>query len=189
MNISESTRLGDNLMKCLLLLEELQTKDKSDIFEEYEYFSDSRITGRFSYGTVNPVTFHMIQHEEDERGYYRYLLSIPSIKIEQSDTYESAIEIFKTATEDGYYFKEGVPGEFISVFSVFCRARFFLRSMMLRDAGSVINKITYPVFLPSTVREYSSVFKDTSSLNLTTGLIQFLKKLPNYLMKTENILK
>jgi hypothetical protein len=61
--------------------------------------------------------------------------------------------------------------------------------MMLRDAGSVINKITYPVFLPSTVREYSSVFKDTSSLNLTTGLIQFLKKLPNYLMKTENILK
>ena len=168
-------------MNCLRYLEEIDAYDfKNDQFynEEYEYFSDSRICGIFLIGEKRQVSFRMIESEKNEYGYYRYLLCVPTIMNTDlsNDWNKKILENVKNAREDGYYFKEGIAGEFISIFAVFLRARFYLRSRVFRYNQEASNKTTYPVFLPNTVMEYSLIFNDEKK-NLTGDLIPFFKKI------------
>jgi len=179
----------DNRIGCIKYIEELEQYDippdnffATDV-NEYEYFSDSRICGIFSFGKKYPITFRMITGEENEYGYYRYILRIPTIinpliynKVTPEKYYKKVQENFDKARKDGYYFKEGLAGEFICIFAVFLRARFYLRSVVNRNNQEISQKITYPVFLPSTVSEYKEIFNDKKK-NLTSDLIPFFEKI------------
>lgn len=176
---TEETNISDNRMSCLRYIENLDQNSlekETDFYsEEYEYFSDSRVTGVFSLGKKRQITFRIIEGEKNENGYYRYLLHVP-MKMGTDIGQAGYKKMMTDAKEDGYYFKEGMAGEFISIFAVFLRARFYLRSRTFRDKEQVSSKTTYPVFLPDTVREYTSIFNDEKK-NLTSDLIPFFQKI------------
>ena len=178
----------DNRMRCITYIKELEQYEvPSDNFfidsaTEYEYFSDSRICGVFTIGEKHPITFRMVEFEENEFGYHRYILRIPTIinptilgTMTNEEYSKKIIDNFDSAREDGYYFKEGLAGELICIFAVCLRARFYLRNQINRDKNGPSSKMTYPVFLPSTVSEYKTIFDDKKK-NLTSDVIPFFQK-------------
>lgn len=178
----------DNRMQCITYIKELEQYEvPADNFfigyaTEYEYFSDSRICGVFTIGEKHPITFRMVESEENEFGYHRYILRIPTIinpvilgTMTNEEYSKKIIDNFTEAREDGYYFKEGLAGELICIFAVCLRARFYLRNQVNRDNKGPSTKITYPVFLPSTVSEYKAIFDDKKK-NLTSDVIPFFQK-------------
>jgi hypothetical protein len=187
----ETKDVTDNRMQCITYLKDLEEYEvPADNFfvgyaTEYEYFSDSRICGLFTIGEKHPITFRMVESEQNEFGYYRYLLHIPTIinptllgKMTNEEYSAKVLNNFDEAREDGYYFKEGLAGELICIFAVCLRARFYLRNQVNRDSKGVSTKMTYPVFLPSTVSEYKSIFDDKKK-NLTSDVIPFFQKVAN----------
>ncbi len=111
---------ADNRMQWILKLDELGQAGGSPVyFTEYEICSEVRIPGVFTYeyGMFECALYQ----EVDDNYLYTYLLKVKHI--------ENVFEYNKdNYSKDGYYFKEGLIGEIIALFSFYFQARFYLKA-------------------------------------------------------------
>lgn len=110
----------DNRMQWVLMLEEYnKNRSKKEYFTEYEVCSDVRIPGVLNYG--NGYLHCGIFQEKNEEGLYTYIIRTKHIGKE----YKWDIDNY---SKDGYYFKDGLIGELLAMFSVYFQIRFYLKS-------------------------------------------------------------
>ncbi len=113
---------GDNRMQWILRLEELEQAGESPVyFTEYEICSEVRIPGVFTYG--NGMFECSLYQEADDNNLHTYILKIKHV--------EKVFEYDESKySKDGYYFKEGLVGEIIALFSLYFQARFYLKAIV-----------------------------------------------------------
>ena len=110
----------DNRMQWVLKLEELEQAGETPIyFTEYEICSEVRIPGVFTYG--DGMLECSLYQEADDNNLYTYILKIKHV--EKVFDYDES-----NYSKDGYYFKEGLVGEIIALFSFYFQARFYLKA-------------------------------------------------------------
>lgn len=110
----------DNRMQWILKLEELEKAHEERVYyTEYEICSEARITGVFTY--KNGAFESSLYQEADDNNLYTYILKIKDI--------EKSFEYNKNDySKNGYYFKEGMVGEIITLFSFYFQVRFYLKA-------------------------------------------------------------
>jgi len=163
----------DNRMQWVLKLEELQ-QAKDDIpvyYTEYEICSEVRIPGVLTYG--DGMIECSLYQEADDNGLYTYTLKIKHL--EKVFEYDE-----DNYSKDGYYFKEGLIGEIIALFSFHFQIRFYLKATITGEMSAVsIRSRLENKFL------YRKINDDLTCLNLemfssqernwvTSGLNDFL---------------
>lgn len=107
-------------MQWILQFEE-NSKNKcfENYYTDYEICSEVRITGVLEYSD-NSLLCGLLS-EKNQQGLYSYTIRIKGVQKE----YQYDKDSF---SKDGYFFKGGVIGELIAIFSFFFQARFFLKS-------------------------------------------------------------
>jgi hypothetical protein len=119
---NETNKTVDNRMEWILRLEEFEKVGDSPTYcTEYEICSEVRIPGVFTYG--NGMMMCSLFQEADDLGLYTYILRINHVQK------EFEYDENKYSTE-GYYFKDGLIGEILAIFSVYFQARFFLKAII-----------------------------------------------------------
>lgn len=115
----------DNRMGWILFVEDYgKTTDKNTYFTEYEICSEVRIPGVIEYG--NGALLCGLLEEKNKIGLYTYAVQVKHVEKEykfDKDNY----------SKEGYYFKDGLIGELLVLFSVFFQARFYLRATIIGD--------------------------------------------------------
>lgn len=110
----------DNRMQWILALEDLEKAETDQAyFTDYEVCSEVRIPGVLDYS--NGSILCSLFQEEDKNGLYTYTIRIKHIYKE----YKFDKSKF---SKEGYYFKEGLIGELLAIFSIYFQARFFLKA-------------------------------------------------------------
>lgn len=170
MGSGEMKKSLDNRMGWIRNIEALQKKPTSEYTAEYEIASESYIPGVLDYKD-GAILCGLMTFNKDSKGLYKYLLKI---KYQFNDEALSPIR----ANKKGYLFPEGIPGEFISIFSLFFQCRFFLIAAYSGDLSSTGLKLKTeyspqikrcrPCFNPD-------VFPD-GKRNFSIGLVDFLDK-------------
>lgn len=113
----------DNRMGWILLMEECSKSKKKKFYHtEYEICSDVRIPGVLEYNDCSILCG--LLEEKNEKGLYTYSLRVKHI--------EKEYKFDKSKySKEGYFFKEGLIGELLALFSVFFQARFYLKTSSL----------------------------------------------------------
>lgn len=114
---------ADNRMGWILLMEECSKSKKKKFYHtEYEICSDARIPGVLEYN--DGAILCGLLEEKNEKGLYTYSLRVKHV--------EKEYKFDKTKySKEGYFFKEGLIGELLAIFSVFFQARFYLKTSSL----------------------------------------------------------
>lgn len=110
----------DNRMQWILAIEEAKKAKKKDTyFTDYEICSEVRIPGVLNY--QNGALMCSLFQDADSNGLYTYIVRVKHIfkeyKFDESKY-----------SKEGYYFKDGLIGELMAIFSVYYQARFFLKA-------------------------------------------------------------
>lgn len=111
----------DKRMQWILLFEEnSNSKNHEEYFTDYEICSEVKIMGVLEYSDGS-LFCAPLSLEKNQQGLYSYIIRLKHIEKEY---------IFDKGSysKDGYYFKDGLIGELIAIFSVYFQARFFLKS-------------------------------------------------------------
>lgn len=116
----KSKSQSDNRMQWILAIEEVkQAKKKDAYFTDYEICSEVRIPGVLNYG--NGALMCSLFQEADSNGLYTYIVRVKHVfkeyKFDESKY-----------SKEGYYFKDGLIGELLAIFSIYFQARFFLKA-------------------------------------------------------------
>jgi len=111
---------ADNRMSWILLMEECsKSKSQKFCYTEYEICSEVRIPGVLEYN--DGAILCGLLEEKNEKGLYTYTLRVKHI--------EKEYKFDKSKySKEGYFFKEGLVGELLALFSVFFQSRFYLKT-------------------------------------------------------------
>jgi hypothetical protein len=162
----------DNRMGWCINIDKLEHDDMPYSIDEYELASDSYIPGIFDYRN-GKILCGLSTFTMDSNGMYKYLLKI------KFAGQSSFVPPYKKATNKGYAFKDGVPGELISIFSLYFQCRFFLIAAYFGDLTATGLKVKQefrphlqlfrPYFDPS--------FYPEGNRNFGLGLSDFLDQI------------
>ena len=119
MNLSKSKSENDNRMAWIRNLDKLSEKESGFYTMEHEIVSECRIPGVLYYEGGKIACGGYSPLEKDRNGLYHYFLRVQ---------YPNPKNYNKKANEKGYYFKDGIAGELISIFSLHFQCRFYLVS-------------------------------------------------------------
>ncbi|MHA1877824.1 MAG: hypothetical protein ACTSUC_15390 [Promethearchaeota archaeon] len=123
----------DNRMQWILLLEECEkSSEKKTYSTEYEICSEVRIPGVLNYG--NGSLLCGLLQEKNQNGLYTYTVRVKHLEKEYK--FDE-----KNYQEEGYFFKDGLIGEIIALFSVFFQARFYLKATILGNLSPSSMKV------------------------------------------------
>lgn len=161
----------DDRMEWIRNIEKINRNSTSIYTAEYELASESNIPGVLDYGNGS-ILCGAMTFNKDSKGFYKYLLKI------KYPYYDEEFQV-QNANKKGYLFKDGIPGELISLLSLFFQCRLFLLSAYSGDLTPTGLKLKTeyspqlgycrPYFDPNT-------FPD-GKRNFAIGLGDFLKKL------------
>lgn len=161
----------DNRMEWIRNVERLKNESTSTYTAEYELASESYIPGVLDYENGS-ILCGLMTFQKDPKGYFKYLLKIKY-------SYNDVPIRVQDFNKKGYLFQDGIPGEIISLLSLFFQCRFFLLSAYTGDLTSTGLKLKTeyspqlgfcrPHFDPDT-------FPDQKR-NFSIGLGEFLDKL------------
>ena len=112
-----SAQKNDNRMSWIRNAEKLSASPDGGYYCEYEFVSECRITGLLDYENGKLIC-GLFTLEEDRNGLYHYLLRIQYPKFEGGYN--------EKADKKGYYFKDGIIGELLSLFSLYFQCRFYI---------------------------------------------------------------
>lgn len=164
---------NDNRMAWVRNINKLQKSNIQSYDVEYEIASEVYIQGLLNYekGMIlcGPMTF-----EKDHRGLYKYLLKIKFASPE-------VLFSVKKATEKGYLFKEGIPGELLALFSLYFECRFYMLAAFHGELTqcSLKPKWEYnPVYRPCHSRLAQTICS-TRKRSFISGLPDFLNQVAN----------
>jgi len=111
---------ADNRMQWILAIEEAKKAKKKDTyFSDYEICSEVRIPRVLNYG--NGALMCSLFQEADSNGLFTYIIRVKHI-LKEYKFDESKY------SKEGYFFKDGLIGELMAIFSVYFQARFFLKA-------------------------------------------------------------
>jgi hypothetical protein len=111
------TTKNDNRMGWIRNAKILKKNDSDSYFIEYEIASECDIPGIFVYQN-GIILCGLLSSEKDQKGLRHYTLKIGYPR-DTNLNYESA-------SKRGYYFKDGVLGEILALFSLYFQCRFYL---------------------------------------------------------------
>jgi len=161
----------DNRMEWIRNVERLNSESASIYTAEYELASESYIPGVLDYENGS-ILCGVTTFEKDPKGYYKYWLKIKY-------PYNDEPMRIRDSNKRGYIFKDGIPGEIISLLSLFFQCRFFLLSAYSGDLTSTGLKLKTeyspklgfcrPFFNPDTF--------SNGKRNFSIGAVEFLNKL------------
>lgn len=107
---------NDNRMGWIRNIEELSTENSNSYTFDYEIATECQIVGVLNYknGMIlcGPLTL-----DKDQNGQYHYLLKVKQAAFKGYN---------KQASKKGYYFKDGISGELLALFSLHFQCRFYL---------------------------------------------------------------
>jgi len=173
---------ADDRMGWIRNIEKLRNSNIQSYVVEYEIASEVYIPGLLNYekGMIlcGPMTF-----EKDHRGLYKYLLKIRFASPE-------VLFSIKKATEKGYLFKEGIPGELLALFSLYFECRFYMLAAFSLELtqSSLKSKLEYnPVYRPFHPQLAKTIFS-IRKRSFTSGLSDFLNQIANLDTKYHQIL-
>lgn len=163
-------KLLDNRMGWIRNLEKLLKKTSSE-YTEYEIASESYIPGILDYEN-GAILCSLMTFNKDSKGLFKYLLKI---KYPLNDEGFQVSE----ANKNGYLFKEGIPGELISILSFFFQCRFFFMAAYSGDLTSTGIKIKkeYSPQVKLCRPYFDPDFFPGGKRNLSIGLAEFLDRL------------
>jgi hypothetical protein len=171
---------NDKRMLWILNIENLEKKDSESYYIEYEIASECRIPGVLNYQN-GMILCGLLTMEKDKNGLYHYLLKIRFSSSQELYNYERA-------TKKGYFFKDGILGETLSILSIFFQCRFYLIANYLGELTSTglkvkqeydlnyypCNPIIHPSIFSSKGKNFamrlSAFFESIRSLNLDLNL-------------------
>jgi len=115
-------------MQWILAIEEANNAEKGEAyFTDYEICSEVRIPGPLNYR--NGALMCGLFQEADSRGLYTYIIRVKHILKEYKFNKNKY-------SKEGYYFKDGLIGELMAIFSVYFQARFFLKATVRGELTS-----------------------------------------------------
>ena len=160
----------DKKMQWIRLFEEnLESGSKEEYFTEYEICSEVRIPGVFEYADGSLLCG--LLSEKDERGLYAYIVRVKSF-------YKEFKFNEKEYSKNGYYFKNGLIGELLAIFSVYFQARFFLKSVISGKLTptSIQSKFNKPFryMIPGKALNYEMFTNQERNWAYQNGLKKFL---------------
>jgi len=171
----EKEKNRDNRMDWILVSEECEKNpDKKAYFTEYEICSEARIPGVLDYNDGNIICGLM--QEKNEQGLYTYLIRVKHIE----KVYEFDKNKYST---EGYYFKDGLIGELLAIFSFYFQARFYLSATLTGILSSKSlrmrfeNKFQYKK--PDPAINYEMFTHQERNWSKAEGLKSFLDKVRN----------
>jgi len=125
----------DNRMQWILIVEECKKfKNKKAYFTEYEICSEVRIPGVLDY--ENGALLCSLLQEKNQKGLYTYTVRVKHIEKEYKFDENSY-------SKEGYYFKNGLIGELMTLFSVYFQARFYLKATVIGELTSKSIRLRY----------------------------------------------
>lgn len=125
----------DNRMQWILAMEDAKkAKDEKAYFTDYEICSEVRILGVLDYG--NGSLMCALFQKEDKNGLYTYTIRLKHVYKEYKFD-ESKY------SKEGYYFKDGLIGELMAIFSVYFQSRFYLKATVGGELTSKNVRIRY----------------------------------------------
>jgi len=101
-------------------IEKIKKKGAKTYIIEYEIATECHIAGVLNYMNGN-ILCGPLTMEKDQNGLYSYSLKI---KYYQNEEFPQSDK----RNKKGYYFKDGIIGEIVSIFSLYFRCRFYLRA-------------------------------------------------------------
>jgi len=162
---------NDKKMLWIRNIEKLKNKEPDRHYIEYEIASECGIPGLFDY--QNGMIFcGKLTMEKDKNGLYHYLLKIK---------FSSSNELYnyKTANRRGYFFKDGILGEILSIISIFFECRFYLIAYYHGELTATSLKIKQEYTLdyyPCNPEIHPSIFSSENK-NFTLGLCEFFESI------------
>ena len=159
---------NDNRMGWIRNLEKLSKKETNSYFVEYEIATECHIAGVLDYGN-GIILCGGLTIEKDKNGLYHYLLKVKYAGVEEP--YYN-----KQANKKGYYFKDGILGELLAIFSLYFQCRFYLiatftgeltnHGLRIKTEGRFIYRTCNPLI-------HRQIFS-SKNRNFATGLSNFL---------------
>jgi len=158
---------NDNRMGWIRNREKLSKKETDSYFVEYEIATECHIAGVLDYGN-GIILCGGLTIEKDENGLYHYLLKVKYAGVEEP--YYN-----KGANKKGYYFKDGILGELLSIFSLYFQCRFYLIATFtgeLTNRGLRIKTANRLVYRSCNSLIHPQIFS-LKNRNFATGLADF----------------
>jgi len=161
---------NDNRMAWIRSVEKINSTIEDTYYYEYEFASECRISGMLDYES-GKILCGLFSLDVDKNGLYHYVLKVQYPKFEGGYN--------QNADKKGYYFKDGVIGELLSLFSLYFQCRFYLVATYSGELTSnglktkiehdliyrKVNKVTHP-----------KIFSDSARSFGKGGLSDFLNK-------------
>lgn len=158
--------MNDDRMMWIRNIEKLASGTGDNYFVEYEIASECRISGVLSYD--NGKILCGIATLNGAHGLYHYFM-----RIQYAGSQESAYN--KQANAKGYYFKDGILGELLSLFSLYFQCRFYLIATyqgQLSDTGLKIKIPNDFLYRSCNPKIHPKIFHNNK--NFAIGLSDFL---------------
>lgn len=151
-------------------IDQLKKSETNSYYAEYEIASEVYIPGILNYMNekilCGPMTFN-----KDESGLFKYSLKIKFANLSGNIDYTKA-------TAKGYLFKEGIPSELLSLFSLYFQTRFYLFAAFSGELKptSLKMKMEYdPIYKPCMPSFDPTKYPD-GKRHFALGLDSFLNK-------------
>lgn len=171
-NLSMSEK-RDQRMQWMIVLEDCARvgDPKRFHYSEYEFCSEVRIPGVLDYesGAIRCC----ILEEADKDGLFTYMVRVRHVF--QKYTFDQ-----RKYLKGGYYFEEGLIGELLAIFSVFFRARFFLRATYVsQDDFRSRTREDFRYRKPNKALHIEMLSSEGMARNWAKGIADFLDNLRN----------
>jgi hypothetical protein len=159
--------MNDNRMLWIRNIEKLEeSASPHNYYAEYEIASECRIPGILNYG--NGKILCGLATSTATYGLYHYFIRFQYVG-SQDPIYN------KQANAKGYYFKDGVLGEILSLFSLYFQCRFYLIASYQGELSGTGLKIKIPndfLYRPCNHKIHPKIFHNNR--NFAVGLSDFL---------------
>lgn len=161
-------KTNDSRIAWIRNIEKLEKPDKNSYVTEYEIATECRIPGVLDYGNEKILCGSLTN--KDKNGLYHYLFHIQHAGLEE-------LYYNKQASKKGYYFKNGILGELLSLFSLYFQCRFYLIATYwgeLTNHGLKIKTENDFLYRSCSHQIHPKIFENNKNRNFAKGLSGFL---------------
>ena len=165
---------NDNRMAWIRNIEKLERSDKNSYFFEHEIATECHIPGVLGYKN-GKILLSGLTIEKNKKGLYHYLIRIQHSKSEEPYYNQKA-------NKKGYYFRDGILGELLSLFSLYFQCRFYLIATYfgeLTNKGMKIKRENDFLYRPCNHLIHPKIFESKRNRNFAIGLSDFLDSIRN----------
>lgn len=159
---------NDNRMSWIRNIDKLKNDDSGSYYCEYEIASECYIPGVLNYQD-GMIRSSFLTIKKDRNGLHHY-----NLKIKYAAITDPSFNI--RATPKGYYFKDGILGELLSIFSVYFQCRIYLIASYfgeLTDTNIKTKTEFNFIYEPCNAHIHPPIFSSRNK-NFAKGLSDFL---------------